>query len=197
MTRCFVAFELSEDSRAYLAEQVTPLHRRLREELGWPVRLIRAENWHATVLFFDDLDAAQRDAVWAPVEAGVAAGAWGAPAFDWRGLALWPSPRRPALLCLEAAEYPAAAGWPVAPLLADEPFVRADLRHYHRFTPHITLMRFQHRRHGPLGRQWADVAASLPALSPARIRFDRISFILSTLSPAQPIYPRERLLPLP
>jgi len=196
MTRCFLAFELSEDSRAYLAERARALHARLAGELGWPVRLVPPDNWHATLLFFDDLDPAQREAAWGPVAEGARAGAWRGLAFAWRGFALWPSPRRPSLVCLEGDEYPGTAGWPVAPLLAQEPFCRGDVAHFRRYRPHVTVMRLRRGRHRLWARDWEGLSGALPAIEPGRVRFDRVSFFLSTLSRDAPIYPRERTAPL-
>ena len=51
MTRCFAAFEFEAPSLSYPRETVAPAHRLLSDGQGWPVRLIRPENGHVTVLF--------------------------------------------------------------------------------------------------------------------------------------------------
>jgi 2'-5' RNA ligase len=199
MTRCFLGFELRDDSRAYLRERLLPLHRELAETRGWPLRLVPPENWHATLLFFAALDAPERAEVWRAVEADAAAGAWGALDFAWRGLAPWPGPRRPGLLCVEAGPHAAAAAWPLTARLDQPPFAKGDTQHLRSYVPHITVMRFRKGRGQRLPRpaDWDAVQPLLPALDPAALRFDRISFFLSTVSPQQPIYPRERTLALP
>jgi 2'-5' RNA ligase len=198
MTRCFVGFELSEDSRDWLRERLLPLHRALADERGWPLRLVPPENWHATLLFFPELDEAERAAVWGAVEGSVADGAWRGLAFDWQRVAIWPGPRRPSLLCVEAAPYAGAAAWPLAARLEEPPFAKGETEHLRRYVPHITVMRFRKGRDKrlPRPRDWQAAQALLPAIDAAALRFDRVSFFLSTVSPQQPIYPRERTLPL-
>ncbi len=203
MTRCFVAFEFEAGSLAYLREWVEPVHRMLAEEEGWPVRLVRPENWHVTLLFFDGLEAGQRAEVWEEVAAAARSGAWAELAFDWRGLAIWPNPRRPSLICLEAARLsePVAetgAGTAEWPLPIDrEPFSLGKTGNTLAFRPHATLMRFRGRRQrSGLAREWRALRERLPAIEPGRIRFDRVSFLLSTLTQEAPIYPREFTAPL-
>ncbi|MBI4082053.1 MAG: hypothetical protein HY423_05525 [Candidatus Lambdaproteobacteria bacterium] len=196
MTRCFLALELEEASRAYLRERVAPFHRLLAGRHRWRVRLVPPANWHLTLLFFPGLDDGERQAVWEPVAAATRAGAWGALDFVWRGLTLWPSPRRPALVCLEAAPFPGSTAWPIAPLLGDPPFSKADLRHVAPYRPHITLMRLERGRQPNLAEAWDALGAERPTIEPERIRFDRVAILLSTVSRAEPIYPRERSLAL-
>jgi len=198
MSRCFLGFELTEASRAYLRERLEPLQRTLAGAHGWPIRLVPPDNWHATLLFFPRLEPALREPVWQAVQAAVAAGAWRRLDFAWRGLALWPSPRRPALLCVEAARYEAAAQWPLAARLDEAPFNLADTQHLRSYVPHLTVMRF---RKGPglrlpKPRDWEALQPVLPAIDGAALRFDRVSFFLSTVTPERPIYPRERTLAL-
>ena len=200
MTRCFVGFELTEESRGYLHERVAALHTVLQDHGRWPLRMVRPENWHATLLFFNDLTGDERAEVWEAVEAGARNGAWRNLAFAWSGLTLWPNPRRPSLICLEAEPYAAAADWPVAPLLEREPFSKADVRHFSPYRPHVTAIRFDPRWRRRLKEVWDDAVvqagAKLPPFDPGAIGFDRVSFFLSTLSAAQPVYPRERTVPL-
>ena len=47
-----------------------------------------------------------------------------------------------------------------------------------------------------LGDAVAEAEAQLPPFDPGTIDFDRVSFFLSTLSSSQPVYPRERTVPL-
>ncbi len=195
MTRCFLGFEFEPESLAYLRERVEPVHRMLAEEEGWPVRLVRPENWHVTLLFFDGLEAAQRAEAWEEVAAAARSGAWTGLAFDWRGLAIWPNPRRPSLVCLEAALFPGTADWPLP--VAREPFSLGKTENYRAFRPPATLMRFRGRRQrSGLAREWRALRERLPAIEPGRIRFDRVSFLLSTLTQEAPIYPREFTAPL-
>jgi len=198
MTRCFLGFELEEESRAYLRERLVPLHRALADAHGWPLRLVPPENWHATLLFFDDLDAAARATVWQAVADGAQAGTWRALEFAWRGVALWPSPRRPSLLCVEAEPYTDAARWPLTALLEQPPFSLGDGQHLRDYVPHITVMRLRKGRGASRvrPRDWDAVQPLLPPIDPQRVRFDRVSFFLSTLSPERPLYPREHTLPL-
>ncbi len=202
MTRCFLGFELTEDSRADLRACMEPLHRYLSREAEWPVRLVPPDNWHATLLFFPGLDADERAVVWQAVEDCVKRGVWRDLGFAWSGLALWPSLRRPGLLCLEAPPCTAAEDWPLTARLADPPFSKGMVHHLQRYVPHITLLRMRQgrgaRRMRPAdwARGWADAQPHLPVLDPARVRVDRVSLFLSTVTPAQPIYPRERTLSL-
>ena len=193
MTRCFVGFEFEPESLAYLRERVEPAHRLLAEEQGWPVRLVRPENWHVTLLFFAGLETRARREVWAEVEAAARSGVWSGLAFEWRGLAVWPSTRRPSLVCLEAAPFPGTSAWPLP--VEREPFSHARIENYLSFRPHTTLMRFRRgkkgRSQGAVGREWRDLGNRLPAFEPERIGFDRVSMFLSTLTHEQPIYPRE------
>jgi len=195
MTRCFLAFELTEASRDYLRERVEPFHQELRAS-GWPVRLVPPENWHLTLLFFNDLSAEEREAVWAPAARLAEAGTWRDLRFDWNGLAVWPTPRRPSLVCVEAAPYAPAQDWPVLHWLDEEPFAKADTRHMLPYVPHITVMRFDRKRRRPVAREWEAMSSELPGFDPAAIRVDRLAFFLSTVSPRQPVYPRERSTPL-
>lgn len=206
-TRCFLGFELTESSRRYLEELLTPWQGMLEAEAGWPVRLVPPENWHTTLLFFKGLEPDQRDAVWAEVARSVASGVWRGLRFDWSGLAVWPSHRRPGLICLEAPLHASAADWPLTGRLAQHPFSQGDGHHLLAYRPHITVMRF--RRGGaagstPPGRslrlpsppEIAERMAALPVIDPARVTLAAVSFFLSTVSPERPIYPREHTLSL-
>ncbi len=200
--RCFVGFELAAESRAYLRERVTALHGELGRRLAGPqataqpLRMVPPDNWHGTLLFFPTLGRAARDVVWQAVARGVSAGAWRDLRFAWQGLAVWPNPRRPGLICAEAKPYAPAAHWPVLDALDQAPFNLADTHHAGRYVPHITMLRFRRGRHVGLATAWAALPAALLTLDAARIRYDRISFFLSTVSAQAPIYPRERTLPL-
>ena len=198
MTRCFLGFELSEESRAYFREVLPPLQRTLSEAAGWPVRLVPPENWHATLLFFKDLDEAERGTVWEEVERSVASGVWRGLGFEWSGLAVWPSPRRPGLICLEAPEYLPASEWPLTGKLSQPPFSKGDGHHLRSYRPHITMMRFRRGREvkTPKPREIAVRMAHFPSIDPARVRLEAVSFFLSTVSQQAPIYPRERTVPL-
>lgn len=198
MTRCFLGFELSEASRGYLEALLRPLHGRLAGELGWPLRLVPPRNWHVTLLFFNGLEPTQREAVWAAVEQAVAGGEWSGLAFPWNALSLWPSPRRPGLLCLEAPLFEASRSWSLTGQLDREPFRKGAVEHLRAYRPHITLMRLR-RGKGmrlPRPRDWEAVRPELPFIDPARVVVDEVSLFLSTLDARQPIYPRERTLPL-
>ena len=198
MTRCFLGFELSEDSRAYLRGVLQPLHLMLSGAAGWPVRLVPPDNWHATLLFFKELDPAERGTVWAEVERCVASGVWRGLAFQWSGLGVWPSLRRPGLICLEAPEYSPATEWPISRLLSRHPFSKGDGHHLLSYRPHITVMRFRRGRGTESPRQSEMEArlAEFPPIDPARVRLEAVSFFLSTVSRENPIYPRERTVPL-
>ncbi|MCH8841986.1 MAG: hypothetical protein IID61_03315 [SAR324 cluster bacterium] len=196
MTRCFVAFELAAASRQYLQERVVPVHDALRVKRRWPIRLVRPENWHATLLFFNDLSTQERDTVWQTVAMGARDGAWRGLAFDWRGLEPWPNRRRPSMISLVGEDHPQARSWPVAGLLQREPFSKADVRHYEPFRPHVTVMRFDVRWRKTLAADWAEVSETLAPIDKSRIVLDRAAFFLSTLSRDQPIYPRERTISL-
>jgi len=192
VTRCFVAFELDEPSRAYLAGYVVPVHAALKTRQRWPMRLVRPENWHLTVLFFEELSAAEREEVWKFIEPTATRGGWGELAFDWRGLALWPNPRRPSLVALEAEPYALAQSWPIAPLLNRPPFSQGETRHFSPFRPHITVMRFDPRWRKTIAEDWAAVTQDLEPIDSSRLRFVELSLVLSTLTPEESVYVRER-----
>lgn len=197
MMRCFLGFELTADARAYLAGVLEPLHRTLAERHGWPVRLVHPDNWHATLLFFPGLSAEERTEVWRTVEPLARNGRWRALDFAWRGLALWPSPKRPNLVCVEAPPYGPARDWLSAEMLGREPLAKGDVDKLATYRPHITVMRFRReRRRQPYAHEWQALQPELPALDPARITFDRLSFLLSTTTPEAPVYQREHTVPL-
>ena len=196
MTRCFLGFELSDSARGYLCSVISPLHARMKDELGWPVRLVPPDNWHATLLFFGDLDQAERAKVWEVVKSSVAGGTWRGLRPDWRNLSLWPSPRRPGLVCLEAPVYEPARDWPLTGMLDAEPFCKGEGQHLRDYRPHVTVMRFRRGRGArpPYPRQWERLAGDLPPIDPQAVTLQAVSFFLSTVSPQHPIYPRERTL---
>lgn len=196
LQRCFLGFELTGDSRAYLAGLLAPLHEKLKGKYGWPVRLLPDRNWHATLLFFQRLTAGERARVWRQVEADALAGVWADLQFAWSGLALWPSPRRPNLICLEAPEYAPALQWPLVDRLTDTPFSKGETDHLLRYRPHITVMRFRRGGRKPNAGQWIEIQQEIPPIDPRRVRFDHVSLFLSTLSSGNPIYPREYTAPL-
>lgn len=193
--RCFLGFELTGESRNILQQAVDSVAALLRDALPRPPRLVPARNWHATLLFFPSLEAEERKQVWAEVQRGVEGGAWQDVNFDWTRFAVWPSPRRPGLVCLEGNPYSAARHWPLLNRIGDAPFNKADLRHVGSFVPHITLMRFRGRQDS-VSRQWAQLEPQLPKIAAESIRISAISFFLSTVSASQPVYPREYTLPL-
>ncbi len=122
-------------------------------------------------------------------ETAAQSGVWGELAFGWEGLSVWPSPRRPSLICLEAGLFPGTSAWPLP--LDREPFSLAKIENYLTFRPHATVMRFHRRWRKSVGQDWGALRERLPTFEPERIRFDRVSFLLSTLTPEQPVYPRE------
>ena len=194
-TRCFVAFELTEESRAYVQARLAQVEGLLTSELPLRLRPVPAVNWHATVLFFPGLEDHERAALWASVAADVAAGVWHGIGFNWRGFELWPTPQRPNLLCLVGADYPAARDWPLYGRLEQVPFAKADLRHMERYL-HVTLMRAAERRRVDARAAWQALAPRLPAFDPRAVRVDRISLFLSVVSREHPVYPRAYTLPL-
>jgi 2'-5' RNA ligase len=156
------------------------------------MRLVWPENWHLTVLFFPDLNEEERAEAWTFLEPMAGKGGWGDLAFNWQGLSLWPAPRRPSLIALEAEPYLPAQTWPIAPLLTREPFSKGETRHFSPFRPHITVMRFDPRWRKTIAEDWAQVTRNLGPLDPARLRFMELSFVLSVLTPEEPVYVRER-----
>lgn len=189
--RCFVGLELVDTCLERLRQRVEPFCGLLNRDAGWQVSLVHPKNWHMTVLYFPDLDAAERGEVWTEVERNVGSGAWSALAFPWTGLALWPTPRRPNLICLEAPVYPEAALWPLAERLSALPFSKADTTRFAEYRPHITLIRFRGPGSRPYAREWQALHKEIPQVPPTAIRFDRVSLILSDVRPEKPVYTRE------
>ena len=192
--RCFLGFEFSPDTLAYLRKKIEPVERLLAEEQGWDIRLVRPENWHVTLLFFPGLKEAERGSVWAEVEMAARDGVWRDLEFQWQGLAVWPSPRRPGLICLEAGLYPGSVSWPLP--IDREPFSKGKRGNYLKFRPHSTVMRFPRRWRGSVGREWKGLQERLPSFASEKIKLERVSLFLSTLTSEEPVYPRERTIKL-
>ena len=189
--RCFVGFELVDTCLERLRQRVEPFCGVLQKQLGWQVRLVHPGNWHLTCLFFQDLTDEERAVVWQEVLRNVSAGAWSALEFPWNGLALWPTSRKPNLICLEAPAFPQAQHWLMAAKLDVPPFSKAETAHFSEFRPHITLMRFRGVAARPYGKEWQALGPNIPQVPPSAIRFDRVSLFLGDLSPAKPTYTRE------
>lgn len=189
--RCFIGFELDEDCRERLRVHVEPFWKRLQGELGWPIRLVPPANWHQTCLFFPDLSESERAEVWQEVLHNVEEGVWSDLLFPWEGLVLWPSSRKPSLVCLAAPPSDEVARWPLLQRLGDSPFNKGDVEHLKTYRPHITLMRFRGGASRPYWREWEALGDRIPRVPPTAIRFDRVSLLLSDVSPAKPIYTRE------
>jgi 2'-5' RNA ligase len=189
--RCFIGFELDEDCRERLRIHIEPFANKLQKELGWPIRMVPPQNWHQTCLFFPDLSDGERATVWQEVLRNVEAGVWSDLLFPWEGLTLWPSPRKPSLVCLAAAPVQDQEGWPLFQRLSEEPFSKGDVEHLKVYRPHITLIRFRGGASRPYWREWQAQGSRIPQIPPTAIRYNRISMILSDVSPQKPIYPRE------
>ena len=194
MSRCFIGLELSENSRKKLKRVVRPLYKKLSQGEGFPLRLVVAENWHMTLLFFRRLEAQDRALVWSKVAQSVGEGGWKHRDFIWNGLAVWPSPRKAGLICLEAENYPGAKNWPLAGWLETSPFNKGDTSHFSPFRPHVTLIRVKRGKERPKPYQWREAREDFPPVDPISIKFDRISLFISSLSKENPIYPREHTL---
>ncbi|MDH4121455.1 MAG: hypothetical protein OEV94_07115 [Deltaproteobacteria bacterium] len=200
--RCFVAFELTDSAREEIFSRMDRLRQVAEEVLGadgihreW--RPVRRENGHVTLLFFPGLTAPQRHAVWKQVEESVRQGVWRGLTFSWRGFSLWPSARRPNLICLEADPYPLEERWPLTQWVSQPPFCGpdglplADVRHLNPFRPHITLVRFRGQGGRNVAAVWPEWMARIPPLDPVRIAVDRVAMMLSDLTPDKPAYTRE------
>jgi 2'-5' RNA ligase len=193
--RCFLGFELAEDSRAYLRPLLSATHRALVAK-GWPVRLVQPDKWHATLLFFNDLGADERAAIWPEVQIAAVRGAWKDPGFHWRGLALWPRPERPSLVALESESYPALTRWGLESWLTHPVCLKGELRYLKSYRPHFTVMRLQENPTnkpalGERAEEWEQVQKQLEPIDLQRVRIDRISFFLSDFSQPYHRYIRE------
>ena len=189
--RCFVGFELVDTCAERMRQRVEPFCAQLNKEFGWQVRMVHPKNWHMTALFFQDLNDAERAEVWTEVQRNIASGAWRDLVFPWTGLALWPTPRRPNLICLEAPVYLEAAQWPLSERIGSPPLSKADTAHFAEYRPHITLIRFRGPTSRPYGKEWQAMQREIPLIPPTAIRFDRVSLILGDVTPQKPIYTRE------
>lgn len=189
--RCFIGFELDENCRELLRVHIEPFATRLQKVLGWPIRIVPPGNWHQTCLFFKDLGEQERATVWQEVERNVEAGVWDDLFFRWDGLVLWPAPRKPSLICLAGPPSPAVEAWPLTRRLSEEPFSKGDTEHLRTYRPHITLMRFRGGAGRPYWREWEALGDRVPQIPPTTIRFNRVSLLLSDVSPNKPIYTRE------
>src|SRR5579863_110320 len=175
--RCFVGFELVDTCLERLRQRIEPFCTFLNEELDWKVRMVLPKNWHMPGLLFQDLNEDERFEVWQEVKRNVGVGVWNDMLFPWTGLALWPTPRRPSMICLDAPAYPEANLWPLASKLTTLPFAKADTTHFAEYRPQITLVRFSGPVSRPYAREWATptVRKVLPLVPPSAIRFDRVS----------------------
>lgn len=189
--RCFVGFELDEDCRERLRVHIEPFWKELQGGLGWPIRMIPPANWHQTCLFFEDLSDSERATVWQEVLRNVESGVWADLLFPWEGLVLWPSHRKPSLVCLAAPVTPQLGHWPLLRKLDDPPFNKGDVEHLRTYRPHITLMRFRGGASRPYWREWQALGGRVPKIPPTAIRYRSVSMILSDVSPSKPIYTRE------
>ena len=193
MTRCFLGFEFTPSTLDYLRERILPFHYRLVDELNWPLRLVRPENWHVTILFFEGLDTPERNKVRERMEALVSGNPLEGTAFGWKGFSLWPSPRKPSLICLEATQTTASLKWGLP--ISEPPFSKGHIHHFLEYRPHATLMRFKGKGRA-MGKDWEALKKEMPVIQPEQIRVDRISLFLSTLTREKPVYPREFTLPI-
>lgn len=189
--RCFLGFELDEGCRELMRVRIEPFANELQRKLGWPIRMVPPPNWHLTCLFFKDLSDSERAAVWQEALRNVETGVWNDLLFPFEGLRLWPTPRKPSLVCLAAPEVPLAGAWPLLGRLDEEPFSKGDTEHLRAYRPHITLMRFRGGATRPYWREWDAFGGSIPQIPPTTVRFDRISLFLSDVAPNKPIYPRQ------
>lgn len=131
-TRTFLAIELDDATRAFIAAQAQPVQAALPR-----VRFVASDTWHITLAFLGELDDAQLAAAHAAAQAAAAQsapfviragglgafGAEGAPRVIWIGV----GGDRAALQATQAH---------VAAALAEH-----SLAHDGRFSPHITLAR--------------------------------------------------------
>src|SRR5574341_181974 len=179
--RCFVALELEERSRELLRVRVVQFCDSLRDEHGWPVRLVPPANWHVTVLFFKDLPKEEHPVVWQEVLRNVEAGVWNELVLPWGDVELWPNSNRPGLICLAAPPYAEVKRWPLIEKVTEPPFNRGDVPKLLDFRPHITLIRFGGGRPRPYGQEWKALGHRIPRVPPTAIRFDRVSLLLSDL----------------
>jgi 2'-5' RNA ligase len=189
--RCFIGFELVDTCLERMRLRVEPFCGVLQKEFEWPVRLVPPANWHMTGLFFQDLSKEERAQVWTEVLRNVDRGSWRNLYFPWEGLALWPTPRKPNLICLAAPVAAEAQTWPLAERLETPPFTKGDTTHFREFRPHITLMRFRGPSPHPFAQDWRRIGTRIPQIPPSTIRFDRVSLFLGDTTPQKPIYTRE------
>ena len=194
--RCFLGFELAEASRAVLRAHVEQAHALLQQALPGAWRAVHPDNWHATLLFFADLDATARGEVWQAAERAAQAGTWRELRIAWQGLVPWPNLRRPTLVCLDGGAYPQAREWPLLHRMKEEPFSRGDVDRLQSFHPHITVLRLRRKpARGALRAAWQALASLAPP-PPEAIRLDRVSLFVNDLSREKPIYTREGTAPL-
>ena len=195
--RCFLGFELTGAARDWLREATETLHQKLAQSAGWHLRPVVPENWHMTLLFFPGLTAEERRQVWQTARQWTEAGAWGPLEIRWKGWALWPSPRRANLLCLEGAPYPQAGQWPLQTCLDSHPFNLGRTGHLATYRPHITLARFRRGKPAPRPADWERLRPLLPPVAGEQMGFSALSLFISNLSAERPHYPREAGVALP
>ncbi|MDH4247709.1 MAG: hypothetical protein OEW39_07825 [Deltaproteobacteria bacterium] len=196
MARCFLAFELTERSRQALQGWFEPFLQGLKAENSRVLHPVPAANWHTTLLFFSDLSEESMGRAWEQMRTWSGEKAWGALEFNWKGLALWPSERRPGLICLEAQVYSAHPPWPILNHLKQPPFNAGQGDHLRTYRPHITLARIRGRGSRSLVQDLKKALAHHAATPLPAIQLDRLSFFLSAKAPGNPIYPRAYTLEL-
>jgi RNA 2',3'-cyclic 3'-phosphodiesterase len=171
MDRLFLALPLDDATREGLA-------RELRDRVGpLPGRAVAPRNWHLTLRFLGDTDAATRQRLCAALDA-----AQHGPALPLRfaGLGAFPAPQRAAVLWLGVGEGAGALGALAARVAAaaHEAGIAPDAK---PFRAHLTLSRLRPPRDvRPLLARGA--ALSLPMLA------DRVVLYRSRLAPAGPSY---------
>ena len=196
MSRCFLGFELTDESRLELEHWFLPMFKEMHEELEWQIKMVLPLNWHATLLFFPELKPEDRELAWRQVVNWTEAKVWKVREFQWKGLAIWPSAVRPGLICLAGEPFKLSQQWPLASALSEFPFQAGRGEHVWSYRPHITLARFPRGRQRVNETSWLRFLSRHNPLPESQIQLDRLSFFLSKLSIQNPVYPRERTIHL-
>ncbi|MHB1414216.1 MAG: RNA 2',3'-cyclic phosphodiesterase [Chloroflexota bacterium] len=181
--RTFIALELPEPARNYLARAQNDLQRMAREHnlsLGRALKWVEPEGIHITLKFLGQTDATLVDSL---EEAIRQAGA-GRPEANLQiaGFGAFPNPRQPRVLWVGLMGD--TSGLQEIQRVIEAKVEALGFPPERRpFSPHLTLARVRETASPPERRAVADLLVRAPALPPLDFVADRLSLMKSQLQP--------------
>lgn len=169
--RAFIAIELSNETKSRLAEIHEQL-RACRSRASW----LKPENYHLTLCFLGDINAAQQKIIADLMQPACAA--VGAFSLSLRGLGAFPSSRKPQVVWV--GTHVEGEALQILHAAATEAALAADLQPDMKpFRPHVTLGRIREQRGvGPIRRLLHEQSA----FDAGQTAVDRVSLFASQLA---------------